>query len=390
MELGNTCSKKFSSAALPDINNNIDYKAVNHTTDNVSLYQKLICEAAYLPLHTEGEVPLQERLEDIPWLDKTLIRDGISFYFRYYTASVISNLLFTIVGLALKPVSSVLLQTGRFCNPQQSFKRYLSTVKRSQEFVLLLVGFWEGETYRVLDKVRKMHFLAGKTWTRKVVSTEEPEKVSSCVNPEDHELVNAIRKDLQFLDDPPASLDFNRVLSWKPTIPVSQFDMVMIQYSVWGGLWVLPELFGIHGRNEEMKGILHIWAIVGRLLGLKDEYNICINPDPKVYDDLFRNVVLTTLKTMDATVIAMQKDFVEGFKNKIPFITHKSVIYFALQNVDGYKGDNLKALMDWKDKIYVRIVLSGLWLVRSCFVIRLLINLFFICWMKILFLWHLQ
>jgi len=38
-----------------------------------------------------------------------------------------------------------------------------------------------------------------------------------------------------------------------------------------------PEKLGaFDATNKELEGLVHLWAVLGHLLGIKDEYNICL------------------------------------------------------------------------------------------------------------------
>jgi hypothetical protein len=32
----------------------------------------------------------------------------------------------------------------------------------------------------------------------------------------------------------------------------------------------------VEATDEELEGLVHLWAVIGHLLGIKDEYNLCL------------------------------------------------------------------------------------------------------------------
>jgi hypothetical protein len=36
------------------------------------------------------------------------------------------------------------------------------------------------------------------------------------------------------------------------------------------------KLGAFDATNEELEGLVHLWAVLGHILGIKDEYNICL------------------------------------------------------------------------------------------------------------------
>lgn len=74
--------------------------------------------------------------------------------------------------------------------------------------------------------------------------------------------------------------------------PISQFAQSLTQFSFVG----LPVLFhrelGIsHVTREELEGYVHMWAALGHALGIKDEFNICMNGNIDESRKLFKQIL---------------------------------------------------------------------------------------------------
>lgn len=348
--------------------------STSKSDDDDDFYTSLVNEGRFVPGDDNELVPLEE----IPWIDKSLINESITFHQKYFSLVLLSNTFALMLGFAIKPNSAVLLKTGKLHNPELSFQRYLSTIQRIGQFFTFPFD-WE-QAHKSFQIVRKMHALASK---KPLDSLSSPELLHE---PWKTELTLAMRKDLDHLDTSSAP---THALTWNPPVPVSQFDMATTQFGFWGTIWLFPKVFGVQNREKEMKGVIHVWAIFGRLLGIRDEYNICLKPNPQLYQKLFTNVVVASLKSMDETVVTIQSAFVEALSKRMPFVSYKSMLYFGLQEYEGYKGENLWKLMSWRDKVNVKVMNVFMWMMRTSGVFRVSINLLFGFWLQVQFWLHL-
>ncbi|XP_039314516.1 uncharacterized protein LOC105204899 [Solenopsis invicta] len=58
---------------------------------------------------------------------------------------------------------------------------------------------------------------------------------------------------------------------FKPT----QYDMILTQFGFIGYILVSQEYLGIKTTSEEMEGVVHIWRVIGSMLGIEDRFNLC-------------------------------------------------------------------------------------------------------------------
>lgn len=339
------------------------------------LYTALITKAPYMAGDVEPLVPSEE----IPWLDKSLLDHSIGFYRRNFSFAIASNTFALMIGFCVKSNSAVLLRTGKLYDPELSFQRYLSTIQRIGKF--FMIPFDKAKAYKAFDTVRKMHALASKI---RLDDAPPPESFSE---PWKKEIAEAIRLDLDHIDTSEAP---EHLLTWTPSVPVSQFDMVLTQFGFIGTMWLFPRVFGIVDRHEEMKGVIHMWALFGRLLGIKDEFNVCINPDPELYDKLFKNIILPSLKSMDESVVSIQSAFMEALSYRLPFVTYKAMLFHGLHDIEGYTGDHLWKLMGFKDKVSLKLMQGWFWGMRNIWLYRVCTNMVTGIWLQVQFWMHLS
>lgn len=59
---------------------------------------------------------------------------------------------------------------------------------------------------------------------------------------------------------------------------ITQYGMVLTQFGFMGYALIRPQLLGIkNDSTEDLEGFVHFWAVVGYMLGVKDEFNMCFH-----------------------------------------------------------------------------------------------------------------
>ena len=60
---------------------------------------------------------------------------------------------------------------------------------------------------------------------------------------------------------------------------ISQTHMVLTVFVFVGYVITKPHLLGIkHDCDEDREGFVHMWAVIAGMLGIKDEFNMCLHP----------------------------------------------------------------------------------------------------------------
>ncbi|KYM95292.1 hypothetical protein ALC62_14203, partial [Cyphomyrmex costatus] len=57
----------------------------------------------------------------------------------------------------------------------------------------------------------------------------------------------------------------------KPT----QLDMALAQFGFVGYIIICEKYLGINATHEDMEGVVHIWRVIGSMLGMDDKFNLC-------------------------------------------------------------------------------------------------------------------
>lgn len=323
--------------------------------DYDDFYDSLINEAPYIAGDICELIPASE----IPWIQPKLIQEGREFFRNNFLAIVLANTAALMYGFSLKNESVVLLRTGKFHKEDDAFIRYISTAARIQSWYDDDILSVDSVAYRNCQLVRKMHTHAAKS--KKPLPTLE--ELQPTV--EKAAILDAIRADLQYVDTSEAP---QQLLTWTPTLELSQYDMTMTQFGFIGVVYMFPRFIGI-GDMKGLDGFLHLWAVIGRLLGIEDRFNLALYPDPELYHRFFINVVIASLKTSDMTVISLQNALMMGLGKRLPFVSMKAFMYMGFKDgVPGFQGNNLYALMNWYDKMcYIVMIVTSRLMARFTF-----------------------
>jgi len=88
---------------------------------------------------------------------------------------------------------------------------------------------------------------------------------------------------------------YKEVLScWETSVPENQRDMA---FTILGGIHILilsPRSIGLSEEDAAngLEGYLHVWAVVGRLLGMEDKFNIALNYSRETVEKYFQEIFL--------------------------------------------------------------------------------------------------
>lgn len=167
---------------------------------------------------------LQKRESTEDEYDRVLMARGAQFFRRNYFSMFVSMLIGLLSLMYVETIVRVLHLTGRSHTPTLAFTRYLGTLNHAVEWYQGLAAMRAS-----LRTVLQLHRAA-------VLRTRRS-------------------------DTDPA---------------ISQFDMVVTQWAFIGPVYLFPKQLGIDRvPSEELEGLNYIMYLVGKHLGITDEFNMC-------------------------------------------------------------------------------------------------------------------
>lgn len=229
----------------------------------------------------------------------------------------------------------------------------------------------DGKGFKDIQYIRKLHANGLKRCDRVPLKLfqDAPE------NSETAELMKCLQLDLQSFaaqSDPP-----NHLFTYHPSVFMSQLDLALVQFVLFGPICLFHDTFGIKGR-EGQDGFIHMWAVIGRLMGIQDRFNIALHGQRDLFESIFRSVVVPFVKDSDSTALSMQEIFNNEVSRLFGSGSFKSTLYVGLSVTKSifpdYTGANVYKSMGVMDRIHCHVLQLILFFIYHFDVIRQAVN----------------
>lgn len=116
---------------------------------------------------------------------------------------------------------------------------------------------------------------------------------------------------------------------------------VLIIFFAYRFALVRPHLLGIQNDNDEdREAFIHFWAVMGHMLGVKDEYNMCLHPLKVVEiicQFMLRYLFIPILQLESPEFKEMVTALLEGMSDFMPHMTY-DIQMFTVKRVVGVPG----------------------------------------------------
>ncbi|XP_059611033.1 uncharacterized protein LOC132257968 [Phlebotomus argentipes] len=224
--------------------------------------------------------------------DKVKYERARKFYFDNIYGFFISNLTGLVSILAIQSILKVLICTKQSSTPKTAYRRYLATI-------LHVVNFYSAnpdansKCYKSIAAVRKKH----------IKSSKYAEKHNSG--------------------------------------SITQKDMALTQFGFLGFVLVQPKMMGIRENGENFEALVHLWRVVGYMLGIDNEFNICTDSLSTTLPRLrlmVAEILVPCLKNQPPHFHEMVQSMIEGLWCFNPFLTTPAFTYLTYRaaGVPGY------------------------------------------------------
>lgn len=264
------------------------------------------------------------------WLDRCLFNRGRQFYGRFLFCIFFSDLLALLMMFTVSRILRPLIYTGRSDTPQRALRRYVSTI-------LHVVAWYNGDVWNPEDpahrdilSVRAIHNKSA----RVLNSSTDHEKVSAVdVRARGHEeprcpFSPAMRHDLHHQAEQGLVLETPD----DPPLYISQWDMLVTQYSFLGVLVAHPRRVGAWRASEEdLAGLIHFWRGIGWLLGVEDKYNFCngsVADTRSLCLEMERHLIVPGFASADWSHEHMATSLVTGINHMVPCLSYPAMLRF--------------------------------------------------------------
>jgi len=226
----------------------------------------LLTEGATAPC--DDTSPYFKKNEDLPpFYDEELFKKGQEFYHKNIFAIFGGKLFGLISVLAIPSILRILIHTRMSGSEMTAYKRYVATIFHMT--VWYESDFKPGsKLWRSIAEVRALHNSAS---TR------------GC------------------------KAGLNRI---------SQKDMALTQFGFMGYQVVRSKQLGVYySTEEEWKAFIHLWRVVGYILGIEDRFNICsgsVAETKAICNRLLEKVFIPNIKKNDPEFLQMSRYLVNG------------------------------------------------------------------------------
>lgn len=126
---------------------------------------------------------------------------------------------------------------------------------------------------------------------------------------------------------------------------ISQDEVSITTFGFVGFAIIRPHLFGINGKDRaKREGILHMWAVINYMLGVKDEFNICLLPLEAVeieFDIIMRNLLSPYMQVESPLFKQMLGALIDGMQSYLPLSEYESQLFLTRRaiGIPGYQYD---------------------------------------------------
>ncbi|CAG9765674.1 unnamed protein product [Ceutorhynchus assimilis] len=229
--------------------------------------ENLLTEGAQVPCDETAD-SFTENNENLPnFYDEDLFKKGQQFYHRNIFAVFVAKIFGLIAVLAIPTIRHILVFTKMSGSDYTAYKRYVATIFHMT--IWYDSDFKPGsKLWKSISEVKKLHNSASK---------------GSC------------------------KAGINRI---------SQKDMALTQFGFMGFQLARPYHFSLdHVSNEEWTAFIHLWKVVGHLLGIEDRFNICrdsVEETRAICEKLLQKAFLPQVAKKDPEFLEMSKYLIDG------------------------------------------------------------------------------
>lgn len=297
-----------------------------------------------------------EKTETCDWIDRQLLEEGRRFVRRNFFAIFLAHFIGIAFLLTVRPIQAILLRTSALHRKENTLRRYVKLILYLKRFyespeAVLKTGGQSSDSNADISYIHRLQRNAAKNFKVYVPPPYEDLKLTL----EEQEIYQAVQEDTKQLDNQHGICTDTKVLpkilfTVNPDVPMSQYDLVIIQHAFFGMIAQFPRVFGIYdkcdrdGKLKGISGFIHMWAVLGHIFGIEERFNLCLskNYDPETNQLIFRQVFLFSFKTLNESTLRLWRSMTKGSSRYFFFFRTKAMMLFMCKDVA--QLDNCKNL----------------------------------------------
>lgn len=225
---------------------------------------------------------IERQLEKI---DRSRFDRGREFFQKHMGSVMFSYLCALVVGFSVEQLSEALQFTGKSKGAENSKNRYLATAAHLYLWHTQDIFDQRSLAYRSICYVAKLHLA-----TQTAMKNENDKRVF-----------------------------------------FSQYDMALVQSGFIGPIVMYPTHFGIKCTQSQLEDYVYFWRVIGSVLGIEDDYNICLNGVEEtitICKLVEQQVIVPIIKEPPPLFTQLSTDFIAGLQS-LMWISKSTVFAFT-------------------------------------------------------------
>lgn len=230
------------------------------------------------------------------WYNEEDFRRGQKYFMDNRFGMLTSNLYGLFTLLADPKGLDILDSTGKSSTPERAKKRYVSTIVH-------MLSWYEDDlrpgskSWASLCRVRKMHLNASNSADKKKIGS------------------------------------------------ITQTELALTTFGFMGFALVRPQFLGVRCDNQaDREGFVHFWAVIGHMLGVHDEYNMClfdIETVENICQIMIRYIFIPIIQLETPKFKEMTIALCKGLSPLMPHMSYDVQVFLVKRiiGVPGYQYD---------------------------------------------------
>jgi len=254
----------------------------------------------------DGTSSKPDRSINPPWLNLKLFRRGQEFARKHSGHLLLSHIYGLFCVNLFLDSKEVLLFAGGFDTPEGAAQRYTRIANGIFSWYRNMPPVKDYPSFeKVASSIRNVRS-AHRNITKAAGKRILEQRQTNLINPSlyksrstNEELWTAFKKDVSNSPIPYENrfLPVEYALTEDERIPLNQFIQAMTQFGFVGFPVLFTERIGLQNVDEdELFAFNHLWAVIGYQVGIRDEYNICLQPDLQTARKYFKDIFYTFIQ----------------------------------------------------------------------------------------------
>uniref|UniRef100_A0A0A9XA16 Amylopullulanase n=1 Tax=Lygus hesperus TaxID=30085 RepID=A0A0A9XA16_LYGHE len=336
--------KDWLISRLNDLNVAIGGTRNAPNLENLKFPSELVFLSKGLDHKIDDDVPLEKP----SWYDDEKFKRGQKFANDYYGMVNYAEMITLLILFSFHGNLGPLIYTRRSDTSKKAGKRYLSTALRVLSWYEEDVWDKNSVSHKNIKMVRAYHRSTVKRMSKhSKQELEQKTRLRNVLSPTEIKCQALATLKGEFSGTCPFWIS---ELSHSGTL-INQVEMSLTLFGFMGLIVLYPEKLGVIGvTEEELDGFVHLWRVLGYLLGIKDEFNLCQGPFnvvksrcQQIIDMLF----IPNLNNLTEEWEHMSRCMIEGVAMTIPGPTFETSMLHLFW-ITGVKSVKYRRRLKWK------------------------------------------